>query len=38
MIIVPTNAINRNDDTIFFGPNLSNKYPRGICIDAKPKK
>jgi len=24
--------------TIFLGPYLSNKYPRGICMHAKPKK
>ena len=35
---VPIKAINRNEDTIFFGPNLSNKNPIGICMHAKPKK
>ena len=35
---VPTIAINKNEETIFLGPCLSSKYPRGICIDANPKK
>ena len=35
---VPTIAISRNEETIFFGPCLSSKYPSGICIEAKPKK
>ena len=35
---VPMIAINKNDETIFFGPCLSSKYPSGICIVANPKK
>ena len=35
---VPINAINKKEETIFFGPYVSNKYPRGICIHANPRK
>ena len=35
---VPNIAISKRTERIFFGPYLSSKYPRGICIDANPKK
>ena len=28
----------KNEETIFLGPCLSNKKPRGICIHENPKK
>ena len=36
--IIPTIAINKKYETIFFGPLLSNRYPSGIWTAAKPKK
>jgi hypothetical protein len=35
---MPTIATNKKQETIFFGPLLSNKYPKGIWTDANPKK
>jgi hypothetical protein len=35
---VPTIAIINNEETIFLGPCLSNKNPKGICIDVNPRK
>ena len=36
--IVPTIDISRKYETIFFGPFESNKYPKGICTLANPRK
>ena len=35
---MPIIAIIKNEETIFLGPCLSNKKPKGICIHVNPKK
>ena len=36
--VVPIIAIIKKEETIFLGPCLSNKKPKGICIHENPKK